>query len=84
MKHFFKIFVSLYLSIILSLSVVLEAFAYSDTSEILDIPTISQFDTLSDSNSQKVYATEDEMKQDYDIISEMETSYGKIYYMKRK
>lgn len=84
MKNIFQKFLSLLLIVIISFATSLEVLAQNNISSFWNISETLNPNSFSENTPKKAYATEEEMKQDYYIISEMDTPYGKIYYMKKK
>lgn len=82
MKNVFQKFLAILLLVLISFSSTLEVFAQNNFVNFSESLNISE--KISDLQSKKEYQTEEEMKRDYDIISEMNTPYGKMYYMKKK
>lgn len=84
MKNFFQKLLSILLIVLISFSITTEAFAqnnFSHASSFLEKLDVNNF---SEVEIQKGYSSEEEMKEDYRIVSEMDTPYGKMYFMKKK
>lgn len=83
MKNAYNKIISLFTIFILSCTSFVQAFAQSDTSTI--VPDI--VDTIKTNNistNTKNYNSLDDIKQDYNIASEVNTPYGKMYFLKKK